>query len=66
MWLKYAGFGIGKKTDLEFDKNPLHVVPPPNTYNLPTFIETNKLHEKGFTPRFSREVNPFLCRKSRL
>ena len=49
---------MGKKTDLEFDKNPLHVVPPPNSYNLPTFIETNQLHGKGFTPRFSREVPP--------
>lgn len=50
------GFGIGKKTDLEFDKNPLHVVPPPNTYNLSTFVETNVSKKKGFTPRYSREV----------
>ena len=51
-----VGFGYGKKTDLEFDKNPQHVVPPSNTYNLKSFVETNKHHQKGFTPRYSREV----------
>ena len=29
-----SGFGYGKKTDLEFNKNPLQVVPPSNTYNI--------------------------------
>jgi len=52
----YVAFGYGKKTDLDFDKNPLHVVPPPNTYEIASFVETNKLHEKGFTPLFSRDV----------
>jgi hypothetical protein len=31
-------------------------VPPPTTYNLNTFVDTNQLHKKGFTPRNSREV----------
>jgi hypothetical protein len=44
----------------------LQVVPPPNVYNLPTFIETNSLHAKGFTPRFSREVQGQPHRKSLL
>ena len=50
------GFGYGKKTDLEFDKNPLQVVPPSNTYNIDSFIDVNKKKNKGFTPRYSREV----------
>ncbi len=50
------GFGYGKKTDLDIGKNPEHIVPPPTTYNLNTFVDTNKLHKKGFTPRNSREV----------
>ena len=49
-----SGFGYGKQNDLEFDKNPLHITPSPDTYNLSTFVDTNKLHQKGFTPRFSR------------
>ena len=47
-------FGYGKQNDLEFDKNPHQYAPPPDTYNLPTFVETNQKHQKGFTPRQSR------------
>ena len=32
-----AGFGYGKKTDLDYGKNPLNVVPSPDTYNLKDF-----------------------------
>jgi hypothetical protein len=51
-----AGIGFGKKTDLDVGKDPHNVAPSPDTYNLPTFVETNKLHEKGFSPLYSREV----------
>jgi len=33
-----AGFGYGKKTDLEVGKNRHNITPPPDTYNLSTFI----------------------------
>ena len=52
----YLAFGYGKKTDLEVGKNPHQVTPPPNTYNIPTFVDINKKKEKGFTPLKSREV----------
>ena len=50
------GFGYGKKTNLDFNKNPEHYVPPSNTYNIQSFVEINKHKQKGFTPRYSREV----------
>lgn len=46
--------GIGKKIDLEYGKNLGHVVPSPDTYKIPTFVDINKAHNKGFTPRNSR------------
>ena len=49
-------FGYGKKTDLDVGKNPHQVTPPPDSYSIPTFAETNKKHGKGFTPRYSRDV----------
>ena len=49
------GFGYGKKTDLDIGKNRHNVVPPPDTYNLNSFVEINKMHQKGFTPRQGRE-----------
>lgn len=51
-----AGMGKGKKTDLDVGKHPHQVTPPPDTYNIASFVETNKAHNKGFTPRNSREV----------
>ncbi len=50
----FLGFGYGKKTDLFHDKNPQHVVPPSNTYNIKSFVDINKHDNKGFTPRYSR------------
>ena len=32
------GFGFGKQTDLEFDKNPHQYAPPPDTYNIASFV----------------------------
>lgn len=49
--------GKGKKTDLDYGKNPQQVVPSPDTYKIPTFVDTNTLHKKGFTPLYSREVS---------
>lgn len=46
--------GRGKKTDLDYGKNPEHVVPSPDAYKINSFVDTNKLHNKGFTPRNSR------------
>ena len=46
--------GKGKKTDLDYGKNPEHVVPSPDTYKIASMAETNKAHGKGFTPRNSR------------
>lgn len=59
-----VGFGYGKKTDLYFGKHPHNETPPSNSYNIPTFVDTNKLHHKGFTPRNSREVTIKPSRKS--
>ena len=36
-----AGIGIGKKTDLDIGKDRHNVIPPPNTYDLASFIKTN-------------------------
>lgn len=56
---RYAGFGYGKKTDLEVGKDRHNVTPPPDTYNLATFIEANQMHSKGFSPGKGRdEVAP--------
>jgi hypothetical protein len=37
-------------------KDPHNIAPSPDTYDLPTFIQTNETHAKGFTPLYSREV----------
>lgn len=50
-----AGFGYGKKTDLDYGKNPSHVVPSPDTYNLRSFEDENKIHNKGFFPGYGRD-----------
>lgn len=52
-----AGLGRGKKTDLDYGKHPHQVTPSPDTYKIDSFVETNKAHNKGFTPRYSREVH---------
>lgn len=46
--------GKGKKTDLEYGKNIEDTLPSPDTYNLSSFIDTNKTHNKGFTIKSSR------------
>ena len=51
-----SAFGYGKKTDLDVGKHPHNVVPSSDTYNIKSFVETNKNKQKGFTPRYSREV----------
>ena len=37
-----AAIGYGKKTDLDVGKHPHNETPPPDTYNLKSFVETNK------------------------
>lgn len=50
--------GKGKKTDLDYGKNPeVYNVPSPDTYNIPHFVDVNKSHKKGFTPLYSRDVS---------
>ena len=44
------GFGYGKKTDLDIGKDRHNVAPSPDCYNLNTFIQTNKMHNKGPSP----------------
>jgi len=51
-----AGFGYGKKTDLDVGKDPHNIAPSPDTYDLASFVKTNQDHHVGFTPLFSREV----------
>lgn len=51
-----AGIGKGKKTDLDFGKHPHQETPSPDAYSIQSFVELNKIHNKGFTPRCSREV----------
>lgn len=50
-----AGFGYGKKTDLEVGKDRHNIAPPPDTYELASFIQINKMHAKGFSPGKGRE-----------
>jgi len=50
-----AAFGYGKKTDLDVGKNRHNVTPPPDTYNLNTFIQINQMHGKGFSPGKGRD-----------
>jgi hypothetical protein len=52
-----VAFGYGKKTDLNAGKNPEHVVPSPDAYNISSFVDINVKSKKGFTPRYSRDVN---------
>ena len=49
-----AGMGKGKKTDLDYGKHPHQQSPSPDIYKIATFVESNKAHNKGFTPRNSR------------
>ena len=51
-----AGIGYGKKTDLDVGRHPHNIVPSPDTYNIASFVKTNKDHQVGFTPLYSREV----------
>jgi hypothetical protein len=51
-----TGMGMGKKTDLDHGKHPHQETPSPDAYNIQSFVEVNKIHQKGFTPRNSREV----------
>ncbi len=54
-----AAFGYGKKTDLDVGKHRHNITPPPTTYNLQSFIQINKMHNKGFSPGKGRdEVAP--------
>lgn len=58
-----AGFGFGKKIDLQFGKDHSLVVPSPGTYNIKSFEEENKIHNKGFFPGYGRDeakVNSFI------
>lgn len=55
--MDYIGFGIGKKTDLDVGKDPHNVAPPPNSYDPPTFVQTNELHNTGFNIGIGREVS---------
>ena len=57
-------FGYGRKTDLDIGKNRHNVIPASTTYDLRSFVETNKAHKKGFTPRYSRDVLELFFRKS--
>jgi hypothetical protein len=58
-----AAIGYGKKTDLEYGKHPHNETPPPDQYNLDSFVDTNKKKQKGFSPLFSRDVRFGLARK---
>ncbi len=49
-----AGFGYGKKTDLEYGQHPFNVIPPATSYNINSFVDINKKKQKGFTPQYSR------------
>ncbi len=49
-----SGFGYGKKTDLDVGKHPHNINPSPDTYNLNTFVDTNKLHKSGFNISIGR------------
>ena len=61
-WLLSDGWEVlipvidhGKKTDLDVGKDRHNIAPPPDTYNLNTFIQTNQLHGKGFSPGKGRD-----------
>jgi hypothetical protein len=49
-----AGMGKGKKTDLDYGKHPHQEAPSPDVYQIASFVDINKAHNKGFTPRNSR------------
>lgn len=48
------GLGYGKKTDLDIGKHPHNIVPAPTSYQIDTFVEINKSHEKGVTAHIGR------------
>ncbi len=50
------GFGIGKKTDFDVGKDPHNIAPPPNTYDIPTFVQENERHKSGFNIAIGREL----------
>jgi hypothetical protein len=51
-----AGIGYGKKTDLDYGKHPHNETPPPDRYQLNSFVETNEKMKRGFSPLYSRDV----------
>jgi len=51
-----TSFGIGKKTDFDVGKDPHNIAPPPNTYDIPTFIQENERHKSGFNIAIGREL----------
>jgi hypothetical protein len=59
-----AGIGYGKKTDLDYGKHPHNETPPPDRYQLNSFVETNEKMKRGFSPLYSRDVVFFLTQET--
>lgn len=50
-----TNFGFGKKTDLEYGKHRHNISPSPDAYDIKSFVDINKSHEKGTTAGKGRE-----------
>ena len=52
------GFGYGKNTDLEQGKHPHNHTPSPDNYQIDSFVDTNRSHQKGMSAHIGRDVFP--------
>ena len=48
--------GYGKKTDLDYGKHPHNKSPSPDKYQIDTFVDFNKTHQRGSSCHIGRDV----------
>jgi hypothetical protein len=54
--LRKTSFGFGKKTDLDYGKHRHNKSPPPDKYQIDSFVDFNKTHMRGSSCHIGREV----------
>ena len=54
--MRKTSFGYGKKTDLDYGKHPHNKSPSPDKYQIDTFVDFNKTHQRGSSCHIGRDV----------
>ena len=49
-----TSFGYGKKTDLDVGKHRHNITPSPDNYQIDSFVDVNKSHNKGMSTHIGR------------